>query len=272
MKQPLMREVTALVTIAFTGLSIERAYALPGFPNAIRPADGAQNDDGQCAGTVNRYNFPATGYKPKKASRSSRNGWRIYKQLDCMQCHAISGIGGELGPPLDGIGGYRGKTWLVAHLSDQDRVYKSFPSILKERSNIMPHPGLSNLQAEQISDYLLTLAEPKGGFSVSHHKVEKVQHVVSKDWKANETSAVSQRGKELFFGLGCAACHSLDGTKDRFGPDLAGIGARLPENAIQKILKGVVSSPVMKKQATSLSDKEADDIRSYLLTLPKATK
>lgn len=272
MKQPFVRILTSLVAIAIATLCNDHAHALPGFPNAIKPISDAQSEDDQCAGTIKRYNFPATGYKPKKANSSSRNGLLIYKQLDCMQCHAVAGIGGELGPPLDGIGAYRGRTWLVAHLSDPDRVYKSFPTILKERSNIMPHPGLTNAQAEQIADYLLTLAEPKGGFSVSHHKVEKVQHVLSKGWKASAPSAASQRGKELFFGLGCAACHSLDGTKDRFGPDLAGLGSRLSENDIQKILKGVVSSPVMKKQATGLSDKEADDIRSYLLTLPKEAK
>lgn len=264
--------VTALVAASIASSYIHPALAVPGFPNSVQPINGRQNEKDQCAGTLRRYNFPAIGYQAKKKSKSSREGQLLYKQLDCMQCHSISGFGGDLGPALDGIGAYRGKTWLIAHLSDPDRVYRSFPTILRERSNIMPHPGLTNLQAEQISDYLLTLAEPKGGFSVTHHKVENVPHVHSKDWTPNKPSTASRRGKELFFGLGCAACHSLDGAKDRFGPDLAGLGARLSAHDLQKVLKGVVSSQVMKGQADGLSLQEREDIQSFLLTVPKPIK
>lgn len=245
------------------------AIAVPGFSNLVKPADGGKSRNDECAGTLKHYYFPPTGYKPQKESKSSRAGRLLYRQLNCMQCHAIAGIGGELGPPLDGIGAYRGKTWLTAHLSDPDRVYKSFPTILKERSNIMPHPGLMSREAEQISDYLLTLAEPKEGFSITHHGLKKSKREISKDWSPNEPSQASRRGKELFFGLGCAACHSIDGSKDRFGPDLAGIGSRVSEKELEEILSGSVASSTMRKQAKGLAKAELDDIQAYLLTLPK---
>ncbi|MBX9952278.1 MAG: cytochrome c [Candidatus Obscuribacterales bacterium] len=244
------------------------ALAVPGFPNLVKPADGNTSQKDECAGTLKRYYFPASGYKARKESKSSRNGHLLYLQLNCVQCHAIAGIGGELGPALDGIGAYRGKTWLTAHLSDPDRAYKSFPTILKERSNIMPHPGLTSREAEQISDYLLTLAEPKKGFSITHHQLKKSNRTVSKDWKPNEPNQASSRGKELFFGLGCAACHSLDGSKDRFGPDLAGLGSRVSEKDLEEILSGSVASSVMRKQAKGLAKAELEDIQAYLLTLP----
>lgn len=248
------------------------AIAVPGFTNLVKPADGNTSRNDDCAGTLKHYYFPPTGYKPQKESKSSREGRLLYRQLNCMQCHAIAGIGGELGPPLDGIGAYRGKTWLTAHLSDPDRVYKSFPTILKERSNIMPHPGLMSREAEQISDYLLTLAEPKEGFSITHHRLKKSSSEISKSWTPNEPSQASRRGRELFFGLGCAACHSLDGSKDRFGPDLAGIGSRLSEKDLEEILSGSVASSIMRKQAKGLAKAELDDIQAYLLTLPNQTK
>jgi len=248
------------------------AAAVPGFTNLVKPADENTSRNDECAGTLKHYYFPPTGYKPQKESKSSRDGRLLYRQLNCMQCHAIAGIGGELGPPLDGIGAYRGKTWLTAHLSDPDRVYKSFPTILKERSNIMPHPGLMSREAEQISDYLLTLAEPKEGFSITHHRLKKSSREISKDWTPNEPSQASRRGKELFFGLGCAACHSLDGSKDRFGPDLAGLGSRVSEKDLEEILSGSVASSTMRKQAKGLAKAELDDIQAYLLTLPKPTE
>lgn len=247
------------------------AGSVPDFSNLIQPLNN-QAESNQCPGTMIRYHFPPVGYKAKKETKSSQKGREIYRQLECMQCHAISGIGGELGPPLDGIGAYRGKTWLRSHLSDPEGHTLNFPIILKNRSNIMPHPGLTPEQAEQIADYLLTLPEPKAGFSITHHKVKKQHRQNSKDWKPQETTSASVRGKELFFGLRCASCHSTDGSKDRFGPDLAGIGSRLSDENLHDILTGSVDAPVMKSQAKSLSESEVSDIQAFLLTLPKREK
>lgn len=248
------------------------AFAFPELPRSIEPLHEKPDYQNQCPGTMNRYHFRPIGYKAKKPSKSSQAGEALYSRLACAQCHAISAQGGELGPALDGVGAYRGRTWLVRHLTDAQSLKDAFPSMLKERSNIMPHSGINVTEAEQLADYLLTLKEPKGGFSVTYHKVKSHKKQVAKEWKPKPSDQRSQIGRELFFGLRCAACHSLDGSKDRFGPDLAGIGARISEADLHEILNGSVKSSVMKVQAKNLSPEEIDLIQSFLLTLPSKGK
>lgn len=229
-----------------------------------------KQDANQCAGTMDRHRFEPTGYKPRRPDKNSAKGKLLYEKLKCMQCHSIEGRGGEVGPPLDGIGGHRGPDWLKARLLDPQRQMKEYPTIFGGKPNIMPHVGVSKREANLLSDYILTLAEPKAGFLVNHHADRCGPEVDpgNQNWQPHPESEASRNGKELFSSLYCGACHSVDGSKDRFGPDLAGIGSRLSESKLEKVLAGAVRSAVMKKQAARLGDERIFDIKAFLLTLP----
>ncbi|MCA9803051.1 MAG: cytochrome c [Cyanobacteria bacterium HKST-UBA02] len=231
-------------------------------------------DLNQCPGTMQHYSFPPSGYEPRKTDRRSEAGKVLFRKLACKQCHAVAGDGGELGPPLDGIGGHRGKEWLMDRLLDPEKQTKEFAEVFGGRPNIMPHTGVSKKQARLIADYLLTIPEPGGGFLVTAHPGSgKDDGKTDNDtFKPAAVSEASERGRSLFFNMHCAACHSIDGTKSRFGPDLSGIGARRSKKRLEKILFGAVRARVMKDQVKGLDEGQVGDLQAFLMTLPPADK
>lgn len=70
------------------------------------------------------------------------------EQLGCMGCHAIHGVGGSLGPSLDGVGTHRSAEYV-------DRKLRN-PRFDNPQS-IMPAIGMTDAQREQIVEYLRTL-------------------------------------------------------------------------------------------------------------------
>ena len=80
------------------------------------------------------------------------------------------------------------------------------------------------------------------------------------------------RGAKLFYKMNCFSCHSLDGSRDRFGPDLAGVKDRISEKKLAKFLNKPVKSGFMKSQLKGLSKEELDDLKSFILTIPKVEK
>lgn len=229
----------------------------------------ALEDLNQCAGSIKRYRFPPSGYSPERPSPRSEKGRALYEKLQCAQCHAISGKGGNLGPPLDGIGGHRGQQFLTARLLDPEAQMRAFPDVFGGRPNIMPHPGVSKARARLIADYLLTLPEPEGGFMVTAHPpIEAGKEAADADFKTRPESDLSRRGRQVFVESRCSACHSVDGSGGRFGPDLAGVGSRKGRAGIDAILAGAVRSPVMQAQAGHLKQEDIESVREFLLTLP----
>jgi len=240
--------------------------------NLVDPLEKTHREElNQCAGTMQKYYFPPSGYKPKTKSRNSNLGATLYKQHQCAQCHMIQGKGGELGPALDGIGGYRSNAWIRERLSDPEKQMRDYPAFFGGRPNIMPHPEISKSHAQLISRYLLTLKEPDIGFKVfAHSRMHKAKDLPKRDWQPLPKSELSEKGKELFFSMRCYTCHSVDGKGDRFGPDLSGVGARMEEKLLDKLLDGTVRSSVMKKQTRNLSKEQASMLKAYLLSLPVA--
>lgn len=225
--------------------------------------------------TTSHFVLEPTGYKARKNDNRSAIGKSLYERFACAQCHSIKGHGGEIGPALDGIGAHRGREWLTARVLEPEKQSAEFPELFSGMT-VMPHRVEKLKEAERLCDFLLTLEEPVNGFSVTHHVMNKdnddsdrTKNEDSANWKPAPENEASRSGKELFSVLHCGACHSLDGSSDRFGPDLAGVGARLSDKKMEKILSGAVRSAVMKKQAQKLGDEQIFDIKSFLLTVPK---
>lgn len=223
--------------------------------------------------------FQPTGYEARKPDKRSARGKALYAQFNCGKCHAIQGQGGELGPALDGIGGHRGREWLTARLLDPTKQKEDFPELFDIKTALMPHSVKKSSEAKLLVDYLLTLGEPEKGFVVSHHSLEAEEKLAldnqtpasNKTWQPKPESVASKSGKEIFLTLHCAACHSIDGSQRWFGPDLAGIGSRMDEKRLEKILSGAVRSAVMKKQTRRLGDEQIYDLKMFLLTLPRTS-
>jgi mono/diheme cytochrome c family protein len=220
----------------------------------------------------NKSSLPPTGYKPCDDSLASKAGKRLYKERNCASCHQIKGEGGTMGPPLDGIGGHRGKDFLIERLQNPLKQSLEFSELFGGKSSLMPHPGLSKRQAGQIAQYLLTLPEPQEGFPIQAHAQEPdTSSKTQIKTKPIETPG-TKLGAELFLEHGCAACHTTFDEDPRFGPTLKGISQRKSKEEIERLLSGKFKNRLMKKQAQVLDPQEVRCITEFLLKLPTERK
>lgn len=245
----------------------------PLYDNTNQQAPKAE-DLNQCAGTMERYRLPPTGYLPPKETSSSKAGLKLYEQLNCASCHMLKGKGGMLGPPLDGIGGHRGKQWLEARLLDPETQMKEFPEVFGGRPNIMPHPGVSRKQATQIAAYLLTLPEPQGGFLITAHPTINLDE----EFQPKETSAKQtpqervDKGREVFTDRGCAMCHTINSAGGRFGPSLDGVSRKYSPESVVLLLTGKAAGDTMKTVTRGIEKEEAERIVDFLFSLKTPTR
>jgi len=42
----------------------------------------------------------------------------LYQKNFCGNCHKVNGVGGAIGPPLNGIGQHRSEKWVVDHFNN----------------------------------------------------------------------------------------------------------------------------------------------------------
>lgn len=255
--------------------------AKPLFSQSIQPLFGTSGKDSsskapsledlnQCPGTVQHYRLPPTGYVPPEETKASKEGAKLYEQMNCASCHTVRGKGGMLGPPLDGIGGHRGRQWLEARLLNPETQMKEFPDVFGGRPNLMPHPGVSRRQASQIADYLLTLPEPEGGFLITAHPTID-EGVPSKDSSTGKLADKITSGRDSFSERGCAMCHSINTDGGRFGPSLDGVSRKYSREALVLMLTGKARGDTMKTVTQGISVDEAERITDFLYSL-KPTK
>lgn len=257
-----------LIPALVSGICILPVMSMPEDMRLIKPLTKKTKS------SKKRYvELPPWGYVPKKVSKKSKRGKRLYKKENCAQCHSINGKGGELGPPLDGIGGHRGPEWLLDRLLDPEKQTKQFAHVFGNKPNIMPHPAVSKKDASSIVEYILTLPEPEEGYLVATHSVKprKSKRKFRKKAKAQDKES-ALRGAKIFYEKRCYSCHSLDGSRDRFGPDLAGLQDRISEKKLKKFLLRPYKSGFMKAQLKDMPKEDREDLKAFLLTIPKVEK
>lgn len=210
------------------------------------------------------YSVPPSGYLPFPTTPESKEGKALYAAMKCASCHAIGGVGGYLGPPLDGIGGRRSDEYIQAHLTDPAEHAKRFPHLHLDTK--MPHPHATPDEVKALTGYLMSLPEPQGGFLIQTHPP------VSKPGKAPSVSRPSSsisinQGRQLFLDHGCAACHSIGGSGSSFGPKLDAIGQRLGRGLIEMKItaRGKLGAGM---QWRGVNEEDARKITDYLLSLP----
>lgn len=105
-----------------------------------------------CAGVVASYIGltlvaavpPATGGKV-----SVTEGRKLYEKLGCTSCHSIRGVGGKVGPPLDGVGKRHTRDWLIQHFKDPQKM---------SPGSVMPkYDYLNDKQLNELTDYMESL-------------------------------------------------------------------------------------------------------------------
>lgn len=216
-------------------------------------------------------------YVPARPNQASIAGKKIFQRHLCSNCHSIEAVGGCLGPPLDGAGARRSKSYLLDRITNSAAAKARF-----EREcafELMEHPRIPSSEASQVVSYLLTLPEPKGGFHVAGHKAVAANKAGSSEQSTAPATASLEVGKKLFYQRGCAECHAIGNVGGQFAPNLLGIAQQHDRNYIQQRItnaqlltvsepdeyggKGAVMPPL------NLSSEETKQIVDFLMSLPK---
>jgi ubiquinol-cytochrome c reductase cytochrome b subunit len=79
------------------------------------------------------------------APQSAIDGALIYQANDCGSCHKVNGVGDDLGPPLNGVGERRDRTWIEQHFGDPPKF---------SPASAMPPFAFSQRDLKLITDYI----------------------------------------------------------------------------------------------------------------------
>ena len=74
----------------------------------------------------------------------------LVKQENCLECHALGGTGGTIGPRLEWIGGRRDAEYVARYLAD--------PGAVSPGSRMPAYPNLSEGQRLMIGEFVVSLA------------------------------------------------------------------------------------------------------------------
>ncbi len=84
----------------------------------------------------------------QNAPQTAVEGALIYQANDCTSCHKLNGIGDELGPPLNGIGERRERSWIEGHFADPPKY---------SPDSIMPAFHFKPDELKLITDYITAI-------------------------------------------------------------------------------------------------------------------
>ncbi|MBU6455180.1 MAG: c-type cytochrome [Cyanobacteria bacterium REEB67] len=227
------------------------------------------------------------------SSAESLQGKKLFVANSCVNCHSVSGHGGCLAPPLDGIGERRGKAFIMARITDDKWAREAFIKF-HPSPELLEHPRLPAEKTRAIVAYLMTIPDAPPGFKIRGHA--KAKSASSSDEPLNLKLSLPQQekplvltkamehdavlGKALFYDRGCSACHSIGGLGGHFAPALDGVGARLGRKHVAGHITGAEFTPNNSEledqdsgkvmPPSNLTDKEIDQISTFLMTVPAA--
>jgi len=117
-------------------------------------------------------------------------GSRVFGSKGCAKCHAVNGVGGQIGPDLGRISGPRSFYTLAA------AMWNHFPSMRKHMDDLgIFHPYLNPRETGDLIAFLYTL----NYFDIRGNP---------------------ETGRRLFVNKQCVACHQVGGTGGVIGPNL----------------------------------------------------
>jgi len=221
---------------------------------------------------------PVISNSPAPASVPDKKASKLLEKQGCLHCHFVSGDGGFIGPPLDGIGKHRSREFIEALLTGSIPEPDLPPLPYPDPKRLMDHMKLSHSDATAISTYLMSLPEQKTPIRVSGHKAEEESLPEGFSFKPAQPGESSNRGLKAYRDSGCAACHSIAGRGGRLGPNLDGVGAfrsraylenRIKSGAIVMYGADQYHPSSYTMPPLNLPDGTISEITDFLLTLPE---
>lgn len=124
-------------------------------------------------------------------------GRELFRSKGCIECHAVRGQGGVVGPDLAGVSGVDTPIeWAQVLWNHAPNMEKNFVRV-----------GVSwpRFEKHEMADLLAYIRQISGGVRTEHKLLP----------------ADPKHGEELFRDKGCSRCHALQGQGGHVGPDLS---------------------------------------------------
>ena len=198
-------------------------------------------------------------------------GHELFLDRGCLSCHKLDGVGGQLGPALDGVGRKIKQQLPMTHvkaehtLVDWLREHFVAPQVVMPGSKMRP-PKLTSAENDALTAYMLSL-----------QAFDLPQTYLPDDRIVARAAEVTHREADpvVLFRQLCTNCHG-DGTHGvwdpfflRFAPAVRGPGLRgvadkaYLKTAVEKGRPGT-NMPAWGKSAGGLTDAQIDRLVAYL--------
>lgn len=178
----------------------------------------------------------------------ARKGERLFTDKACVQCHAVGGTGGNVGPALDRLKRANSPVLVAA------AMWNHGPRMAEAmRARGIPRPTFEGQELVDLIAYIVSAAKDGAG---------ETEQVVP---------GTPDRGRKLFADRKCAACHAVAGKGPKIGPDLGRPGHHisLTQFAARMWNHGPAMAARMKERGIDvpvLGGQDMADILAFLYT------
>lgn len=179
---------------------------------------------------------PAADFSPGGAAGS------LIRDLQCLTCHRVRGVGGQYAPDLSFEGSRAQRDWIQSFLLAPDPIRP----LLQQ----MPRFNLGADEAKILAEFI--------GVSLRDPRLEEGAPAGGGD---------AQNGARLYRERGCGLCHQIGVRGGTVGPELTHVGRRLEGAYLrQHLLDPRLSRREGPEPRYRWSEAELKDITAYLLS------
>jgi mono/diheme cytochrome c family protein len=177
-----------------------------------------------------------------------RSGERLFAAKSCVQCHAVGGAGGKVGPALDTMKRANSPVLVAVAMWNHG---PEMAAAMKAKG--LTRPTLQPAELLDIIAYIVSVAKEPGGET------------------AQVIPGTPEQGEKLFAERRCATCHAVNGKGGGVGPDLGMARQHVSLTAFASRMwnHGPAMWAKMKERGLEvprLSGQDMADILAYLYT------
>jgi len=183
--------------------------------------------------------------KPTASFDPGGEAGALIRDLQCLTCHRIRGVGGDYAPELSFEGSRARREWIESFLLA--------PYPLRPLLQQMPKFNLTPKEAKTLADFIhVSLTEPR---------LETMPEAVNGN---------PQEGLRLYRERGCGLCHQVGVEGGAVGPDLTGLARRMePAYLRQHLLDPRLARPAAPEPRYDWTEEELGHMAAYVLSSPE---